>query len=59
MGAHNESVHGWIFKPPQFDEFKQYPLAFLIHGGPESAWNDDWSIRWNPQVFSAQGAVTI
>ncbi|KAH9247381.1 hypothetical protein BASA81_015009 [Batrachochytrium salamandrivorans] len=54
-GAHNEKVHGWVLKPYGYDKTKTYPLAFLIHGGPEGAWNDDWSYRWNPQVFAAQG----
>ncbi|KAI8929702.1 Alpha/Beta hydrolase protein [Entophlyctis helioformis] len=54
-GANNEKVHSWVLKPPGFDKKKKYPLAFLIHGGPEGAWNDDWSYRWNPQVFAAQG----
>ena len=38
-------------------EGKKYPLAFLIHGGPEGAWNDEWGNRWNPQVFAAAGFV--
>ncbi|EGF77537.1 hypothetical protein BATDEDRAFT_35893 [Batrachochytrium dendrobatidis JAM81] len=54
-GAKNEKVHGWLLKPHYFNKDKKYPLAFLIHGGPEGAWNDDWSYRWNPQVFAAQG----
>eukprot|EP00842_Homolaphlyctis_polyrhiza_P002010 jgi/Hompol1/280/HPOL_003618-RA len=58
-GAHKDDVHGWLFKPVNFDRKKRYPLAFLIHGGPESAWNDDWSYRWNPQVFAAQGFFGI
>ena len=41
---------GWIFKPASFSEKETYPLAFLVHGGPEGAWNADWSYRWNPQV---------
>ncbi|GAA5825189.1 hypothetical protein JCM11251_006136 [Rhodosporidiobolus azoricus] len=38
---------------------KKYPLAFLCHGGPQSAWNDGWSTRWNPSVFAAKGYVTV
>ena len=54
-GAKNESVHGWVMKPVNYDASKSYGLAYLIHGGPEGAWNDDWSYRWNPQVFANAG----
>ena len=44
-------IHGWIVKPPGFKEGakKKYPIMFLIHGGPQGAWEDQWSTRWNPQ----------
>jgi dipeptidyl aminopeptidase/acylaminoacyl peptidase len=60
-GAGNSKVHGWIIKPHNYDENKKnaYPMALLIHGGPEGAWNDDWSYRWNPQLFSASGYFTV
>ncbi len=32
---------------------KKYPVKFLIHGGPQGAWGDDWSYRWNPELFAA------
>jgi dipeptidyl aminopeptidase/acylaminoacyl peptidase len=47
----------WILKPPGFDAKKKYPLAFLVHGGPQGAWEDGWSFRWNPQAWAAQGYV--
>ena len=47
----------WILKPPGFDEKKKWPVAFLVHGGPQGAWEDGWSFRWNPQVWAAQGYV--
>jgi hypothetical protein len=46
-----------MLKPHGYKEGKKYPLAFLIHGGPEGAWNDEWGNRWNPQVFAAAGFV--
>ncbi|CEG83539.1 hypothetical protein RMATCC62417_17442 [Rhizopus microsporus] len=55
VGAMDEQVHGWYLKPAQFEEGKKYPLAVLIHGGPQSAWNDNWSTRWNPQIFAGAG----
>lgn len=58
-GAGRAKVSGWLFKPPDFDPSRKYPLLVLIHGGPQSAWNDAWSYRWNPQVFASQGYVTF
>lgn len=54
-----DSVHAWVVKPSRFDPYKKYPLCYLIHGGPQSAWNDQWSTRWNPAVFAEQGYVVI
>lgn len=47
----------WIIKPPNFDPNKRWPLAFIIHGGPQGGWSDDWSLRWNAQVWAARGYV--
>lgn len=47
----------WILKPPGFDPSKKWPVAFLVHGGPQSAWEDGWSNRWNPSLWAAQGYV--
>src|SRR5258708_34730681 len=47
----------WILKPPGFDPKKKWPLAFLVHGGPQGAWEDAWSFRWNPELWAAQGYV--
>lgn len=56
-GALGAKVHGFVVKPANFDPAKKYPLIVLIHGGPQSAWNDSWSTRWNPQVWANQGYV--
>jgi dipeptidyl aminopeptidase/acylaminoacyl peptidase len=58
-GANNEDVQGFMVKPPGFDPAKKYPLKFLIHGGPQGAWGDDWSYRWNPELFAASGYVVV
>ncbi|HEX4426553.1 MAG TPA: S9 family peptidase, partial [Terriglobales bacterium] len=58
-GAHGDDVEGFLLKPPNFDASKKYPVKFLIHGGPEGAWGDDWSFRWNPELFAANGYVVI
>ncbi|MFZ0285658.1 MAG: S9 family peptidase, partial [Terriglobales bacterium] len=58
-GAYGDKVQGFLVKPPNFDPTKKYPVKFLIHGGPEGAWGDDWSYRWNPELFAANGYVVI
>ncbi len=52
-GAHSDKVEGFLVKPPNFDASKKYPVKFLIHGGPQGAWGDDWSYRWNPELFAS------
>jgi dipeptidyl aminopeptidase/acylaminoacyl peptidase len=47
----------WLLKPPGFVEGKKYPVVYLIHGGPQGAWGDGWSYRWNPELWAAQGYV--
>lgn len=58
-GANDHDVHAWMMKPSSFNPEKKYPLAYLIHGGPQGAWNDQWSTRWNPAVFAEQGYIVI
>lgn len=54
-------IHTWIIKPSFYKEGKKYPLAFLIHGGPQSAWTDTWNrgTRWNSIVFAEQGYIVV
>jgi dipeptidyl aminopeptidase/acylaminoacyl peptidase len=58
-GANDDEVQGFLVKPPNFDASKKYPVKFLIHGGPQGAWGDDWSYRWSPELFAANGYVVI
>ena len=58
-GAEDAKVQGFLVKPPNFDASKKYPVKFLIHGGPQGAWGDDWSYRWNPELFAANGYVVV
>lgn len=57
--SHDYDVHAWVVKPSTFSPDKRYPLALLIHGGPQSAWADSWSTRWNPAVFAEQGYIVV
>ncbi|MDX2154126.1 MAG: S9 family peptidase [Bryobacteraceae bacterium] len=52
-------VHAFLLKPAGFDAKKAYPGLFLIHGGPQGAWGQTWSYRWNPQVFASAGYVVV
>ena len=58
-GAGGTSIHGYIAKPANFTPTKQWPLLVIIHGGPQSAFNDNWGYRWNPQVFASAGYVVF
>ncbi|MGA8669032.1 MAG: S9 family peptidase [Terracidiphilus sp.] len=57
--ADKTKVEGFLIKPPGFDPAKKYPVKFLIHGGPQGAWGDMWSYRWNAELFAANGFVVI
>ncbi len=58
-GAEGAKVEGFIVKPPNFNPKKKYPVKFLIHGGPQGAWGDAWSYRWNPELMAASGYVVV
>lgn len=60
-GAEDDTVHGYVFRPVGFEEGESYPVAFLIHGGPQGSFGEGWSYRWNPQTYAAQGygVVTV
>lgn len=44
-GGGNYLVQAWVVKPRDFDTKRKYPLCLLVHGGPESCWNNAWSTR--------------
>jgi dipeptidyl aminopeptidase/acylaminoacyl peptidase len=52
-------LEGFIIRPPGFDAAKKYPVKFLMHGGPQGAWGDSWSYRWNAELFAANGYVVV
>jgi dipeptidyl aminopeptidase/acylaminoacyl peptidase len=58
-GWNNESVSGFVMKPYGFQAGKKYPVAFLVHGGPQSSFGDDWSFRWNPQFYAGAGFASV
>lgn len=52
-------VHSFLVKPYNFQAGRKYPVLFLIHGGPQGAWGESWTYRWNAQVFAAAGYVVV
>lgn len=58
-GAHGDKVHGYVMKPADFAAGKKYPVAFLIHGGPQGTFSDRFHFRWNPQVYAGRGYAAV
>src|SRR6266568_3247974 len=58
-GAEGTKVQAMLIRPPKFDATKKYPLLVLLHGGPQTMWSNTWGYRWNAQVFSGAGYVTL
>ena len=58
-GAEGAKVQAMLIRPPKFDAAKKYPLLVLLHGGPQTMWSNAWGYRWNAEVFSGAGYVTL
>ena len=58
-GAEGTKVQAMLIRPSKFDAAKKYPLLVLLHGGPQTMWSNAWSYRWNAEVFSSAGYVTL
>ncbi len=58
-GWNDEPVYAWLVKPADFDPNRSYPVAFLIHGGPQGSFDNDFHYRWNPQIYAAQGYAAV
>lgn len=54
-GANEDTVHGYWMKPWNFKEGQKYPIAFIVHGGPQSSFGNMFNMRWNAQLWAAQG----
>jgi dipeptidyl aminopeptidase/acylaminoacyl peptidase len=54
-GWNDETVYAYVVKPTDFDPAKKYPIAFLIHGGPQGSFGNDFHYRWNPQAYAGAG----
>ena len=58
-GANGATVYGWVVKPAGYEEGREYPVAFLIHGGPQGSFGNGWSYRWNPQTYAGAGYAVV
>ncbi len=58
-GWNNETVYGYVVKPVDFDPKKKYPVAFLIHGGPQGSFGNHFHYRWNPQAYAGAGYAAV
>lgn len=58
-GAEKTRVYSFMIKPPNFRPGQKHPVLFLIHGGPQGAWGESWSYRWNAEVFASAGYVVV
>jgi len=58
-GWQGESVAGWVLKPAGFESGRRYPLAFLVHGGPQGSWTNNFHYRWNPEIFAGAGYAVV
>ncbi|WP_229257213.1 alpha/beta hydrolase family protein [Duganella callida] len=58
-GANGEKVYGHVTKPWNAQPGQKYPIAFLVHGGPQGSFGNSWSYRWNPQVYAGAGYATV
>ncbi len=54
-GANNDNVFGYVVKPANFKRDQKYPVAFLVHGGPQGSMANEWHYRWNAQAFAGAG----
>ena len=58
-GANGETVYGHVMKPWNAVEGAKYPVAFIVHGGPQGSFGNSWSYRWNPQTYAGAGYATV
>jgi dipeptidyl aminopeptidase/acylaminoacyl peptidase len=58
-GAKGDTVHAWTVKPVNFQTGRRYPVAFLIHGGPQGSFGNNFHYRWNPQIYAAAGYAVV
>jgi dipeptidyl aminopeptidase/acylaminoacyl peptidase len=58
-GWNDETVHGYVVNPPAVDKARKYPIAFIVHGGPQVSFANQWNWRWNAQAYAARGYAVV
>ena len=58
-GWNNETVYAHVVKPANFVAGRKYPVAFVIHGGPQNSMGNHWHYRWNPQTYAGAGYAVV
>jgi len=58
-GANGETVYGYVMQPWNTEPGRKYPIAFIVHGGPQSSFANNWSYRWNPQIYAGAGYAAV
>jgi dipeptidyl aminopeptidase/acylaminoacyl peptidase len=58
-GANGDTVQGYVMKPWNAEPGRKYPIAFLVHGGPQGSFGNGWSYRWNPQIYAGAGYAAV
>ncbi len=58
-GWNDDNVFGYVVKPVDFKRDKKFPVAFVVHGGPESSLANLWHWRWNAQTLAGAGYAVV
>ncbi|NGY04426.1 S9 family peptidase [Solimonas terrae] len=58
-GWHDETVHGYVMKPWNYHKGRKYPVAFIVHGGPQGSMGNDFHYRWNPAIYAGMGYAVV
>ncbi|PRC91193.1 alpha/beta hydrolase family protein [Solimicrobium silvestre] len=58
-GHNGDKVYGYVMKPWNAKEGGKYPIAFIVHGGPQGSFGNEWSYRWNPQIYAGAGYASV
>ena len=63
-GWNDEEVFVYVVKPYDWSveaaaAGRKWPLTFLIHGGPQGSFGNEFHYRWNPQAYVGAGFATV
>ena len=58
-GWNDATVYGYVIKPWNHEPGRKAPVAFLIHGGPQGSFHNQWHYRWNAQTYAGMGFAVV